>query len=441
MQFSAHLEKGAWGFATKLLPAVYGVVMTILVFKILPKNESGELALFINIFGMIFTFADSFALQAIVKFGVDKANDLQELLTATSILFFVFLSISLSLFIVFPDFISSLLKSSELPSLIPSLIILVIVTIPRVITSKIFQMRFHTQQLFFVDLVNFGGSSIVVTIYAFTNRLHSASDVIGVTIVAGACSSFVSLILARADISWRLKFSRSMLKKIFHFTRYQTATGTVHVLQQNLDTLLVPAFLGIEALANYQVAKFFFKGFDVHRDTQSIFVFPASSKYHGTGDFETLKKIIEKATSFLYLFMIPLCILLIIFAPLLFQILYKGKFDDSIIIFRILIASGFILPMTMVGMSSLVGMGKVKEVFQTILASLIVNIILAVILLPLIGTIGAAIAFCISMLLQAIQAYRIMKREVPLSLSAMFIRGIEDGKNFLKGRKRLKHDS
>jgi O-antigen/teichoic acid export membrane protein len=435
MQFSAHLEKGAWGFATKLLPAVYGVVMTVLVFKILPKNQSGELALFINIFGMIFTFADSFALQAIVKFGVDKANDLQELLTATSILFFAFLSIVLSIFIVFPGTISSLLNSTELPSLIPSLIILIIVTIPRVITSKIFQMRFHTRELFFSDMVNFGGSSIVVTIYAFTNRLHTASDVIGVTIIAGACSSFVSLLLARQDLSWKIKFSKAMLKKIFHFTRYQTATGTVHVLQQNLDTLLVPAFLGIEALANYQVAKFFFKGFDVLRDTQSIFVFPASSKYHGTGDFATLKKIIEKATSFLYLLMIPLCILLIIFAPLIFQILYKGKFDDSIIIFRVLIASGFILPMTMVGMSSLVGMGKVKEVFQTILASLILNIIIAAILLPLIGTIGAAIAFGVSMLLQAVCAYRIMIREVPLSLSAMFLRGIEDGKNFLKGRR------
>jgi O-antigen/teichoic acid export membrane protein len=296
-------------------------------------------------------------------------------------------------------------------------------------------MRFHTQSLFFVELINFGGSSIVVTFYAFTNQLHTASDVIGVTIVAGACSSFVSLILARGDISWRLRFSRAMLKKIFHFTRYQTATGTVHVLQQNLDTLLVPAFLGIEALANYQVAKFFFKGFDVLRDTQGIFVFPASSKYHGLGDTATLKKIIEKATSFLYLLMIPLCILLIIFAPLLFQILYNGKFDDSVIIFRALILSGLFLPMTMVGMSALVGMGKVKEVFQTILASLIVNVILAVILLPLIGTIGAALAFFVSMSLQAIFAYRIMKQEVPLSLSAMFVRGIEDGKNFLKGRR------
>jgi O-antigen/teichoic acid export membrane protein len=65
-----------------------------------------------------------------------------------------------------------------------------------------------------------------------------------------------------------------------------------------------------------------------------------------------------------------------------------------------------------------------------------VNVILAVILLPLIGTIGAALAFFVSMSLQAIFAYRIMKQEVPLSLSAMFLRGIEDGKNFLKGRRK-----
>src|SRR5207302_1903617 len=97
-------------------------------------------------------------------------------------------------------------------------------------------------------------------------KLHQATDVIFVTIITGAFSSLLAVILARHDLNWKLRYSRAMLKKIFHFTRYQTATGSVHVFQQNLDSLLVPAFLGVEALANYQVAKFFFKGFDVLRD-------------------------------------------------------------------------------------------------------------------------------------------------------------------------------
>jgi len=432
MKFSQHLGKGTWGFATKLLPAIYGAVITMLVFKTLVKVESGKLALFQLIFGMIFTFADSFALQAIVKFGVDPKNDLQELLTATSSLFFGFLAVVLGAFALFPGTISNLMNAEGLPLLIPSLILLTIITVPRVVASKIFQMRFHTKELFFMDMIYFGGSSIIVAIYAMMGRITSAYDVIYITIITAAASSIYSIIAARRDILFRPRFSKAMLKRIFHFTRYQTATGTVHVIQQNLDGILIQIFLGFEAQANYQVAKFFFKGFDVLRDTQGIFVFPAASKYHASGDRATLKKIIEKATSLLFLAMVPVCLLLIVFAPLVFHILYGTKFDVSIPIFRILIATGFLLPVVMVAMSALVGMGKVKQVFRIILASLIVNAGLTAILLYTIGIEGAAIAFGASMIIQAVAGYRVMKQEAPIEAKAMLLRGFGDAKAFLK---------
>jgi len=432
MKFSQHLGKGAWGFATKLLPAIYGAVITVLVFKTLVKVESGKLALFQLIFGMIFTFADSFALQAIVKFGVDPKNDLQELLTATSSLFFAFLAVVLGAFALFPATISSLMNAEGLPLLIPSLILLTIITIPRVIASKIFQMRFHTKELFFMDMIYFGGSSIIVAIYALLGRISSAYDVIYITIITGAASSIYSIVAARRDILFKPRFSKAMVRRIFHFTRYQTATGAVHVIQQNLDGILIQIFLGFEAQANYQVAKFFFKGFDVLRDTQGIFVFPAASKYHASGDHETLKKIIEKATSFLFLIMAPLCTILIIFAPLVFHILYGTKFDISITVFRILIATGFILPIVMVSISALIGMGKVKEVFRIVLSSMVINSILAAILLNTIGIEGAAIAFGISMVIQAIVGYHLMKKEAPIEASAMLLRGFGDARAFLK---------
>ncbi len=434
MKFSQHLNKGAWGFATKLLPAIYGMVMTVLVFKVLEKKESGELALFQTIFGMIFTFADSFALQAIVKFGVDPNNDLRELLTAASTLFGIFLTIVLSVLLLFPNAISVLENAPGFASLIPAMVLLTALTVPRVIASKIFQMRFHTKELFYMDLIYFGGSSIIVYIYGLLGKLHGAFDVVLITIVTATASSLYSIIAARRDILFKPRFSKAMLKKIFEFTRYQTATGTVHVLQQNLDSLLVPAILGVEALANYQVAKFFFKGFDVLRDTQGIFVFPASSKYHASGDMNTLKKIIEKATSFLFLLMVPLCIVLILLAPTVFHILYGTKFDVSIPVFRILIATGFILPVVMVAMSALVGMGKVKEVFRIILASLFLNTALAAGLLSTIGLEGAAIAFAVSMIIQAVASYIVMRKEVPLEFSSMLFRGLQDGKHFLKER-------
>jgi O-antigen/teichoic acid export membrane protein len=213
----------------------------------------------------------------------------------------------------------------------------------------------------------------------------------------------------------------------------------VHVAQQNLDGFIIPAFLGIEALANYTAAKMFFRGFDVLRETQGMFVFPATSKYHAKGEYGTLKKIIEKATSFSYLAMVPLSILLAIFAPHIFHLLYGSKYDDSILIFRVLLISSAFVPMVMVGMSSLVGMGRVQSVFKIITFSLILNALAAFILVPVLGTTGAALSFSLAMLLQAVFVYRAVKSEVPIELSEMFFRGITDAKNFLVERKLKKN--
>jgi O-antigen/teichoic acid export membrane protein len=288
-------------------------------------------------------------------------------------------------------------------------------------------------------MVNYGGASIVIIVFSIMGILHSALDVVHITIVAGGASSIVAMVLARDVQLWKMRYSKNMLKKIFAFTRHQTATGTVHVAQQNLDGFIIPAFLGLEALANYTAAKMFFRGFDVLRETQGMFVFPATSKYHSRKEFDTLKKIIEKATSFSYLAMIPLSIVLAIFAPHIFHLLYGNKYDDSILIFRVLLVSSAFIPMVMVGMSSLVGMGKVQSVFKIISFSLILNAVAAFILVPMLETTGAALSFSLAMLLQAVFVYRAVKSEVPIELSQLFFRGITDVKNFLAERKLKKN--
>jgi teichuronic acid exporter len=435
VKFAQHIGKGAWGFGSKLMPAIYGVV-TVLIIKALVKSEYGELFLFQNIFGMIFTFSDNFALQAIIKFGVEPGSDLHELISAVALLFFGFLAIVLGIIAIFPMQIGELINSPSLPIFVPSLIILVIVTIPRVIASRIFVMRFHTKDLFIVDAINFGGASIAIVILALMDKLSTAQEVINITIIAGATSSLVAIILARHERLWHFKYSRASLKKIFEFTRYQSATGAVHVLQQNLDGFLVSGFIGVEAVADYGAAKIFFRGFDVLRDTQGIFVFPAASKYYARGEMDTLKKIIEKATSFLYLLMIPLTLLLVVFAPQIFHLLYGTKYDASVPIFRILMSCAIVLPVVMVGMAALVGMGKVREVFRIIVVSLTVNTLLAILLLSSLGTHGAAVSFCAAMMIQAILVFVVMKRELPLEFSAMLTRGIGDAKYFIKDRRR-----
>src|ERR1041385_9066579 len=77
VKFSEHLGKGAWAFASNILPSVYFVAL-LLVARTISIEEYGTLVVFQALFSMLFQFSDGFALQAIVKFGVEPNISMEE---------------------------------------------------------------------------------------------------------------------------------------------------------------------------------------------------------------------------------------------------------------------------------------------------------------------------------------------------------------------------
>ncbi|MDP4199620.1 MAG: oligosaccharide flippase family protein [Bacteroidota bacterium] len=425
MRFSEHLGKGAWAFASRALPLVYAIAL-IMVARAIPREEYGTLQVFQALFGMLFTFSDGFALQAIVKFGVEPNVNLEELVTTTVALFVAFLSVSLTILLIFSSFVASILNIAALTQLLPWLALFAIFTMPRVVFAKVLQTNFRMKEIFFVDFANFGMAAIVLVVLLTSGHVHSATDVIRVTIATGLLSSVVATILVRPFLKFRPKYSRSMLSRISNFVRYQAAMGVASTAQQNFDTLVVSGFAGATGAAVYGVAKMLFRGFDVVRETMTLFVFPAASKYYSRKDIPTLRAILEKSVSLLYLVMIPAGILLEIVAPTLFHLLYGTKYDASVPIFRLLLMAITIFPIQMVFGVAMSGMGKIKELFRMFVLSLIVNVILATILLATIGITGAAIAFVVASAVQAVQFLIYIRKEVQVVPSQLLNRGLFD---------------
>src|SRR5206468_12008888 len=83
---------------------------------------------------------------------------------------------------------------------------------------------------------------------------------------------------------------------------------------------------------------------------------------------------------------------LAILANPLFSIIYKGKYDASAPVFQVLILSGFTLPMAIIAMNVLIGMGKVKSLFLATLGSTIIFFTLNYLLVPPLAGTGAALA-------------------------------------------------
>jgi O-antigen/teichoic acid export membrane protein len=432
LKFGSHIGKGAWAISSRGLTALYGVV-SVAVMAVIPKSEFGTLSLFQAVFSMLFTFSDNFAFQAIVKFGVEPDVDIRELISTTSALFLGFATLVVTLAFILSSPIAIFLKDPHIPSLLPSLALMILVTGPRVVASKLLQMRFRMRELFIVDASNMGLSSAALVILLSTGWINRAQDVIYVTIACGAVSSLVGIWLARAELHWKPKFSRTTYERILHFVQYQSGIGVVSVLQSQIDTPLVSAFTGPIGVATYAGAKLFYRGFEMIRDTAVMFIFPATSKYHSRGDIATLRKIMEKSVGFLYLLLIPVGVLLVFGAPLLYHTIYHTKYDASIPIFQVLCLATLVLPLQITFMPSLIGIGKLREAFRFTLTAFIVNIVLMVGLMLLFhNIIGAAIAFVAGTACQGILAYRFVKEEVGFESKGLLRRSFADALGFVQ---------
>ncbi len=432
MKFSNHLGKGLWAFASRGLPVPYAFALIMVARSIAPA-EFGILSVFQTLFTILFTFSDGFALQAIVKFGVEPEVELEELVTVTTLLFIAFLGTALAILLIFPDMFSNLLNIPQLEHLIPYLAIFAVFTMPRVVLSKVLQSKFRMKEIFFVDFANFGVASIALFTLLFMGKIHSAESVIHITMLSGLLSSLVAIILVRPFLKYRIRYSKTMLTRISEFVRYQAAMGVVSTAQQNFDVLIVSGFTGAIGVGMYNGAKMLFRGFDVIRETMTLFVFPATSKFHSRGEIGTMRIIIEKSVSFLFLGLIPIGILLAVGAPFIFHTLYGVKFDASIPIFRVLLLSVLFYPIQMVFGVTMTGMGKIKEAFRMFSITLVVNIVLASTILALTHQlIGAAIAFVAASAVQTIQLYAYMQKHVGLDKKRLLTRGFGDAAHYLR---------
>jgi O-antigen/teichoic acid export membrane protein len=434
MKFSDHVGKGVWTMMSRGLVVLYGVI-TLALMKVLVKEEFGTLSFFQLLFTMLYTFSDNFALQAIVKFGLEPDADLEALLSTSATLLAGFFSLVLIAFFAFSTPLADLLKQPQLPALLPYLLLLAFVTIPRAIFFKVLQMRFRMRDMFFVDLANFGVSSVVIFVMLVTGRVHTALDVVQVTIASAALSSIVATLLSKSEVGLRYKYVRHVYSKVYGYIKFQSATGVVAVFQQQFDTLIVSAFTGTVGVANYQGAKNLYRIFDEIRNASVVFIFPATSRYAGTHDWASLKTMLNKAISFLYLAIVPLAVFVAIAAPLIYHTIWGHKYDESIPILRVLMIAGIFLPMQIVFPTAMTGLGRVKELLVAVTIGFLADVALSLALLPSMGVLGAAVAFVAAMGIQAVLTMRVVGKTVELSPRIWMTQGARDALNFLRARR------
>ncbi len=416
MNFRDHLGTGLWAAADKAILLLYGFAVIIVVINVLPEPEYASFALFQSIFIIICVLSDSIFLQPMVKFASEHLAEVKEIIAATFNLYVLVMLVTGGAFAIGYKPLAILFGHSQLEPMLLLLPVVLAVNIFRGIGIRVLQINYRISHIFWVDL-SYYGSMILLTLLAHAlGHFATGMDFLYINAIGGVFSSIVAFYYCRTEFLRMplLKVPKGEYQKLLSFAKFQAGTSVLITLQQWADVLIVgvyaPAYVAL-----FSAAKTLYRVFDAVREGATLLIVPVASKLHTAGEKKQLSDLIEKMLFIAFAALIPVSLILALGSPTLMALFYKGKFPGIDPVFRILILTGFTLPLSLVATNVLIGVGKVKGLFISTLIATLVFFALNRILVPVMQAEGAALSVFCSTSVLGILTFAVMRRELSVS--------------------------
>jgi len=196
--------------------------------------------------------------------------------------------------------------------------------------------------------------------------------------------------LAKFKVAW----DSSEIKKLYKFGLVSFIGSVADSFLYEFDRLLIPIFLGPTALPYYSLPGSVAAKTQGVNNSLSGVLMPMSSGLNGLNDNERIKKLYIRAFRLLTVVASGLTITIIVFSYNLMKYWLSEDFaikSQNILI--ILALTYFMLSLTAPLIQFLLGMSKTKVVATFSMSMALINLILLLILLPVLGVVGAAWSF------------------------------------------------
>ena len=205
--------------------------------------------------------------------------------------------------------------------------------------------------------------------------------------------------------------SISVLKKLLSTSFPILLSSFMLLLMQWVDVFILKMNVGFNELGTYgTIVKFSSINTIILYSVNSIAA-PNISKYFHSNDITSLRKTIYQVSKIIFIFSIPLILIQFIFPEFIYffdpTILDNS---NSIVAFRILLLAQLINSVSGPVGQILLMTNKEKKFRNIIFISLVVNVFLNIILIPLFGTVGAAYSTIISISIWNLSSVLLVKK-------------------------------
>ncbi|MCX5635883.1 MAG: flippase [Planctomycetota bacterium] len=240
--------------------------------------------------------------------------------------------------------------------------------------------------------------------------------------VAGLAGGFIGGLIAGGIANFHylelklVRFRTSHLKNLsgFSFWIFLTASGSL--IFSYADTLLIGFFMSNADVGIYRTA---FQLTSVATFTTLALhsvLYPKISNWGAHGQVTEIKNSLARAFTYSLLLAIPTCVGGWILGERLLYYLYGASFveGNSALFFLLLVQ--IVNVFMYLGTMTLAALNRPKDAFWITVIASIANILLNLVLIPIMGITGAAIATLIAMTLNALGALILLSRVIPVRI-------------------------
>ena len=255
--------------------------------------------------------------------------------------------------------------------------------------------------------------------------------------VAGLTGGFVGGVIAGGMMNFRyldlkiVKFRLSHLTNLsgFSFWIFLTASGSL--VFSYADTILIGFFMSNADVGIYRTA---FQSTSISTFSTMAFhtvLYPKISNWGTLGKITDIENSLARAWTYSLILAIPICIGGWILGYNLLYYFYGSSFVGGAPALFFLLLVQIMNVFAFLGSMSLTALNRPKDAFQVTVIASIANILLDVILIPVLGITGAAIATLIAITFNAVGILYLLSRIIAVKFESKSIKNIMYASGFM----------
>lgn len=274
-----------------------------------------------------------------------------------------------------------------------------------------FLYSFDTFLNFIMGKMYFNKYALFKTIIIISNTLAILGAIIITKDIFWAITAYLISFSVVQIYLWRKtvqkdKENDSVDDESIHYGKVLTLQGTIPMLANQFDSIIIANFLGMGDLAIFTIALYIGNFATVPLDIISNLIFP---KIAARGNDEGTALVFKKLKYVLAL-SIVICGIFAIIVPFLIPLLYSAKYQDSVFYAQIILIATVVFSPGAVLNQMLKAQGRSREMLRILIASRVVEIALFIIMIPLLGLLGAALVRILNNLGFTLISYYIIKK-------------------------------